>query len=126
MEIENEFKKVTKWLIRLGIFTLAAIVALFFVDPLLIIKSYLLTIFLVMLIKKDDFNEWHNRVFNKIQTKDKEEFLASEMQQFYGKENLERFKVLMKDMDVSCEQCGIYYWKGNKKRCNCKQDENKN
>jgi hypothetical protein len=51
-------------------------------------------------------------------TKDKEQFLLSEMKHF-GKRSLERFKKYMEDMDITCKNCGVYYWKGCKKRCDC-------
>ena len=41
-------------------------------------------------------------------TKDREQFLLSEMKHF-GKRSIERFKKYMKDMDTTC-----------KKRCDCK------
>jgi hypothetical protein len=52
-------------------------------------------------------------------TKDREEFLLSEMKHF-GKRSLESFKIYMKDMDTTCKKCGIYYWKDCNKRCECK------
>ncbi len=51
-------------------------------------------------------------------TKDREQFLLSEMKHF-GKRSIERFKKYMKDMDTTCKNCGVYYWKGCKKRCDC-------
>ena len=53
-----------------------------------------------------------------IVTKNREEFLLKEMPHF-GKRSIKSFKKYMKDMDVSCEKCGIYYWKGCQKRCKC-------
>ena len=52
-------------------------------------------------------------------TKDKEQFLLYEMKHF-GKRNIKAFKKYMKDMDTTCTNCGVYYWKGCKKRCECK------
>jgi hypothetical protein len=51
-------------------------------------------------------------------TKDREEFLLSEMKHF-GKRSLVRFKKYMMDIDTTCKKCGVYYWKGCKKRCDC-------
>jgi hypothetical protein len=51
-------------------------------------------------------------------TKDREEFLICEMK-FFRFRSLEIFKKYMKDMDVTCEKCQVYYWKGCQKRCKC-------
>ncbi len=59
-----------------------------------------------------------------IVTKDKEEFLLYEMP-FFGKRSIERFKKYMKDMDATCNECGVYYWKGCKKRCKCDENSSK-
>ena len=53
-------------------------------------------------------------------TKDQEKFFLSEMKHF-GKRSLESFKKHMEDMDATCENCGVYYWKDCKKRCECEQ-----
>jgi hypothetical protein len=53
-----------------------------------------------------------------IVTKDRDEFLLFEMK-YFGKRSLKRFKECMKDMDTICKKCGVYYWKGCKKRCEC-------
>lgn len=53
-------------------------------------------------------------------TKDREEFFLSEMKHFGRRRSVERFKKYMKDMDTVCKNCGVYYWKGCNKRCDCK------
>jgi predicted Zn-ribbon and HTH transcriptional regulator len=53
-----------------------------------------------------------------IVTKDKEQFFLSEMKHF-RKRSLERFKKMMEGDDATCKTCGVYYWKGCKKRCEC-------
>lgn len=56
-----------------------------------------------------------------ITTKDREQFLLFEMKHF-GKRSIEMFKKYMKDMDTTCKNCGVYYWKGCKNRCGCEID----
>ena len=82
---------------------------------------------MIMYQKKGDilktFVREHKEFFEKftvedIVTEDREQFLLSEMKHF-GKRSIERFKVYMKDSDTACENCGVYYWKGCKKRCKC-------
>jgi hypothetical protein len=53
-----------------------------------------------------------------IATKDKEQFLLSEMPHF-GKRSIKAFKKYMEGSDTTCKNCGVYYWKGCKKRCKC-------
>jgi hypothetical protein len=50
--------------------------------------------------------------------KDKEKFLLSEMPHF-EKTNIKDFKKYMEGSETTCENCGVYYWNGCKKRCNC-------
>jgi len=51
-------------------------------------------------------------------TKDKEQFLLSEMPHF-GKRSIKAFKKYMEGSETTCKNCGTYYWKGCKKRCDC-------
>lgn len=53
-----------------------------------------------------------------ITTKDKEQFLLSEMPHF-GKRSIKAFKKYMEGSETTCKNCGVYYWKGCKKRCEC-------
>ena len=51
-------------------------------------------------------------------TKDKELFLLSEMKHF-GKSSIKTFKKYMEGNEATCKNCGVYYWNGCKKRCEC-------
>lgn len=54
-----------------------------------------------------------------IVTKDKEQFLLSEMPHF-DKRSIDTFKKYVKGMEDTCKNCGVYFWKGCQKRCKCK------
>ncbi len=51
-------------------------------------------------------------------TTDKRDFLKNERPWFPSMTNKE-FKQGMYDDVISCDKCGIWYWKDCKKRCSC-------
>jgi hypothetical protein len=57
---------------------------------------------------------------NDIKTKDKKEFLSAEM--IYYDKYPEGTKNSVINLATPCKSCGVYYWQGCKKRCNCFDD----
>lgn len=52
-------------------------------------------------------------------TKDKEHFLKSERSYFTNMTDTE-YKYQMYDDMISCNKCGVLYWKDCAKRCDCR------
>lgn len=53
-----------------------------------------------------------------ISTTNKEEFFLFEMK-FFHKRSMKAFKKMMDGLEDTCHNCGVFYWKGCEKRCQC-------
>jgi len=64
MITDKDYKALKKWLIILLAWSIWCIIGLFFVSFIKAFAIWILGIGVVMLVKKEEYRLWYNRVFN--------------------------------------------------------------